>query len=153
MADTGAEPKLVLPQLQSFYDFAIPLAWPIVRIAAGWNLLVHGWGKVARGPDAFAKGFADMGFQTMTMAWVWGSLAIELVGGIALIVGLFTRFFAAALAIEFAVITFVAHWSLGFFWNARGYEYPLVLGIIFFAIALRGGGPLSIDQKYLKKEL
>ncbi len=85
MADTGAEPKLVLPQLQSFYDFVIPLAWPIIRIAAGWNLLVHGWGKVMRGPDAFAKPFADMGFASMT--WVYGALAIEFVGGIALILG------------------------------------------------------------------
>ncbi len=38
MADTQAEPKLLLPQLKPFYDFAIPLAWPVIRIAAGWNL-------------------------------------------------------------------------------------------------------------------
>src|SRR5438874_13453312 len=110
MADTQAEPKLVLPQLRSFYDLAIPLAWPVVRIAAGWNLLVHGWGKVARGPAAFAKPFADMGFDSMTMMWVWCSLAIELVGGVALIVGLFTRFWAAAAAIEMAII-------MGLYWN------------------------------------
>ena len=42
------EPKLLLPGLKPFYDVAIPLAWPIIRIAVGWNLLVHGWGKVAR---------------------------------------------------------------------------------------------------------
>ena len=49
MADTQAEPKLLLPQLRPFYDFAIPLAWPVIRIACGWNLAVHGWGKVSRG--------------------------------------------------------------------------------------------------------
>ena len=59
-----AQPKLLLPQLQSFYDFAMPLAWPIVRIACGWNLAVHGWGKVTRGPGAYVKGFADMGFDS-----------------------------------------------------------------------------------------
>ena len=31
-----------------------------------------------------------------------------------IIFGLFTRFFAAALAVEFAIITFVAHWPVGF---------------------------------------
>ena len=63
MADTQAEPKLLLPQLKPFYDFAIPLAWPVIRIACGWNLAVHGWGKVTRGPSAFVKGFADLGFE------------------------------------------------------------------------------------------
>jgi putative oxidoreductase len=143
MADTGAEPKLVLPQLQSFYDFAKPLAWPIIRIAAGWNLAVHGWGKVMRGPDAFAKPFADMGFASVT--WVWSALAIEFVGGIALIVGLFTRFWAAAAAIEMAIIMWL-YWNNGFAWLSRGYEYVLLWGLVCFAIALRGGGPYSLDR-------
>jgi putative oxidoreductase len=149
MADTGAEPKLVLPQLKPFYDFVIPLAWPIVRIAAGWNLAVHGWGKVARGPDAFAKAFGDMGFASMT--WVYGALAIEFVGGIALILGLFTRFWAAAAAIEMAIIMWL-YWNNGFAWLNRGYEYVLLWGLVCFAIALRGGGPYSLDRA-LGKEL
>ena len=149
MADTGAEPKLLLPQLQSFYDFVIPLAWPIVRIAAGWNLAVHGWGKVMRGPDAFGKAFGDMGFASMM--WVYGALAIEFVGGIALIVGLFTRFWAAAAAIEMAIIMWL-YWSNGFAWLNRGYEYVLLWGLVCFAIALRGGGPYSLDRA-LGKEL
>ena len=63
--------------------------------------------------------------------------------------GLFTRFFAAAIAIEFGVITFVAHWPNGYGWtNPRGgWEYPLMWGLLFFAIALRGGGPYSLDRK------
>src|SRR5262249_36126690 len=141
MADTQAKPKLLLPQLQSFYDFAIPLAWPIVRIAVGWNLLVHGWGKVTRGVGAYAKGFAEMGFDSIV--WVWGALGIEFVGGIALILGLFTRFFAAAAAIEMAVITYI-YWKNGFAWLSRGYEYTLMWGLVSFAIALRGGGPYSV---------
>jgi putative oxidoreductase len=149
MADTGAEPKLLLPQLQSFYDFVIPLAWPIIRIAAGWNLLVHGWGKVyERGPAFFFKPFADMGFAST--AWVWGALAIEFVGGIALIVGLFTRFWAAAAAIEMAFIMWL-YWNNGFAWLNRGYEYVLLWGLVCFAIALRGGGPYSLDRLFGKE--
>ena len=150
MADTQAEPKPVLPRLQAFYDFAIPLAWPVVRFAAGWNLLVHGWGKgIVRGPAAFAKPFADVGFDSMF--WVWSSLAIELVGGLALILGLFTRFWAAAAAIEMAVLMWL-YWNNGFAWLARGYEYVLLWGLVCFAIALRGGGPYSLDRA-LGKEL
>ena len=60
--------------------------------------------------------------------------------------GLFTRFFAAAAAIQLLVITFI-HLPQGFGWTTRGYEYPLLWGLILFAIALRGGGPYSLDRK------
>jgi uncharacterized membrane protein YphA (DoxX/SURF4 family) len=39
---------------------------------------------------------------------------IETIGAVLIILGLFTHFAAAAAAIEFAVITFVAHWPAGF---------------------------------------
>jgi putative oxidoreductase len=146
-----AEPKLFLPSLQRFYDAVIPLSWPIVRLAVGWNLLVHGWGKIMIGPtDAFLKGYTDLG-ATPAALWFWSSTAIETLAGISLILGLFTRFFAAAAAIELLVIT-VLYWNNGFGWLHRGYEYTLRWGVICFAIALRGGGPYSIDRK-LGREL
>src|SRR5437879_6394856 len=98
-----AEPRLLLPGLQRFYEIVIPLAWPVIRIAVGWNLLVHGWGKVTRGPSFYVKGFVEQGFDP-ALPWVWAALIIEFVGGAALIVGLFTRFFAAAAAIEMLII-------------------------------------------------
>jgi putative oxidoreductase len=146
MAGTRAEPRLLFPQLRSFYDWVTPLTWPLIRFAVGLNLLVHGWGKVTRGPGAYVKAFADQGFETATMAWVWGGLLIEFVGGIALILGLFTRFWAAAAAIEMAIISY-SYLGNGFGWLNRGYEYTLMWGLVCFAIALRGGGPYSLDRK------
>jgi putative oxidoreductase len=146
MPDTVArEPRLLIPGLKSFYDQAIPLAWPIIRIAVGWNLVVHGWGKVMRGPEAFVRPFVEQGFDP-ALPWVWAALIIELVGGIALILGLFTRFFAAAAAVEMLIIT-ALYWKNGFAWLNRGYEYTLLWGLVCFAIALRGGGPYSLDRK------
>jgi len=145
MSDVGTNPRPLLPFLKPFYERVIPLAWPVIRIACGWNLAVHGWGKVTRGPSAFVKGFADLGFEP-ALAWVWGALAIEFVGGIALILGLFTRFFAAAAAIEMAIISYI-YWKNGFAWLNRGYEYTLLWGLACLAIALRGGGPYSVDRK------
>jgi putative oxidoreductase len=151
MADTQAEPKRLLPQLDSFYDFACPFSWLVVRVAIGWNLLVHGWGKLSGGATANAlKGYTDLGFSPPAL-WFWTATTLETVGGIALILGLFTRFFAAAVAIELAIITAV-YWHTGFSWTRRGYEYTLMWGLISFAIALRGGGPYSLDRK-LGKEL
>jgi putative oxidoreductase len=39
------------------------------------------------------------------------------------------------------------YWKTGFSWLNRGYEYTLLWGLVCFAIALRGGGPYSIDRK------
>jgi len=144
-SETKAKPKLLFPGLESFYAIAVPLAWPIVRFAVGWNLLAHGWGKVTRGPSAYIRGFVEQGFDP-ALLWIWGALIIEFVGGIALIIGLFTRFFAAAAAVEMLVIT-ILYWKAGFSWLNRGYEYTLLWGLVCFAIALRGGGPYSVDRR------
>ena len=146
MAETHAEPRLLLPFLQPFYDTVAPLSWLVIRVAVGWNLLVHGWGKVLVGPTpAFLKGFSDLGF-TPPEIWFWGAFAVETFSGIALILGLFTRVFAAAAAIEMLIIMIV-YWDNGFSWMRRGYEYVMLWGLVCFAIALRGGGPYSLDRK------
>jgi putative oxidoreductase len=145
MAEAQAEPKLLLPFLKPFYDVVTPLSWLVVRLGCGWLLVVHGWGKVTRGPSAYIKGFSDLGFEP-ALLWVWGALFIEFGGGLALIFGLFTRFFAAAVAIEMLIITCL-YWKNGFSWLGRGYEFTLLWGMVAFAIALRGGGPYSLDRK------
>jgi putative oxidoreductase len=143
--DVQAEPRPLLPFLKPFYAWAIPLAWPIVRLGAGWLLIVHGWGKVTRGTAPYVKGFAELGLEP-ALAWVWSALVIEFVGGIAIVVGLFTRFFAAAAAVEMLIITAI-YWKNGFSWLNRGYEFTLLWGLVLLAIALRGGGPWSLDRK------
>ena len=49
MPETQAQPRLLVPGLKPFYDWAIPLVWPLIRIAVGWNLVVHAWIKLQRG--------------------------------------------------------------------------------------------------------
>jgi putative oxidoreductase len=153
MAEAQAETKLFFPFLRPFYDAVVPLSWLVVRVAVGWNLLVHGWGKIIIGPTpSFLKAFVDLGF-TPPEIFFWSSFLIEMLGGICIIFGLFTRFFAAAAAIEMLCIVVTYWWSgNGFGWMKRGYEYALLWGWVCFAIALRGGGPYSLDRK-LGKEL
>jgi len=151
MAQTQSEPKLLLPFLQPFYDTVAPLSWLIIRVAVGWNLIVHGYPKLLNGSnDAILKAFADLGYNPPAL-WFWASAGIETFAGISLILGLFSRFFAAAAAIEMLFIT-ITYWGNGFGWMRRGYEYVLLWGLLCFAIALRGGGPYSLDRK-LGREL
>jgi putative oxidoreductase len=145
MTSEASEPRLIIPALEPFYETVRPLSWLIVRIAAGSILFVHGWLKVPRGPASFAGAYESLGFYPGA-AWAWSSTIVELSAGICITLGLFTRFFAAAAAIEMAIIT-TLYLKNGFSWLGRGYEFTLMWGLICFAIALRGGGPYSLDRK------
>jgi putative oxidoreductase len=140
------EPKLLLPFLKPLYDAVIPLSWPLVRCAAGLILAVHGWGKIARGPEAMAPIFVPMGYAH-PVPLIYLLIFVEFFGGIAIALGLFTRFFAAAVTIEMAVITFAHYLPNGFSWLNRGYEYVLLWGLVSMAIMFRGGGPCSLDRR------
>jgi putative oxidoreductase len=76
-------------------------------------------------------------FHNITLA------VFEFVGGICIALGLFTRFFAAAAAIDLAIITFTVFWPRS---GYTGSEYVFYWGLTLFAIALRGGGPYSLDR-------
>lgn len=144
MAD-ATETRLFLPALRPLYASVEPLVWPLVRIAVGWNFVVHGWGKVIAGPAALVPGFAQVGLPDATNLILLLTF-VEFVGGICIMLGLFTRFFAAACAIELAYICFGLYWPNGFSWLKRGYEYVLLWGLLCFAISLKGGGRLSLDR-------
>jgi putative oxidoreductase len=152
---SAGEPKPIIPPLASFYSHTRELSWLVVRLTAGGMLLVHGIMKVmpmaekgfAATIDAFAVGsMARRGIEPAIFA-AYVVFFLETIGAVLIILGLFTRLIAAAAAIEFAVITFIAHWPAGFAAGRGGWEYPLFWGLILFAIALRGGGPYSLDRK------
>jgi putative oxidoreductase len=144
------EPRPLIPALAPFYAQSRELSYLVIRLTAGGMLLAHGINKLINTTvTAFAaNSLARRGIEpALPLAYV--VFFLETVGAICIMLGLFTRFFAAAIGIEFLVITFVAHWPHGFGWsNPRGgWEYPLFWGLIILAIGLRGGGPYSLDRK------
>lgn len=137
-------PKLLIPQLESFYRWVEPLSWALIRITAGLMLIPHGWPKLMMGVSATAqmalikRGIAPAEPLAVVL------ITLETLGGLCIALGLFTRFWAAAVTIEMAVIVY--HHLPKFGWAERGYEYPLFWGLVMLAIALRGGGPYSVDR-------
>jgi putative oxidoreductase len=144
---TGREPKLLFPGLAGFYAAVSDLWYPMIRITAGALLAYHGWDHLTRGFSPLAAGFAKNGYLLPT-AMAVAVFFLETVGAVGVIVGLFTRFFAAGIAIQLAFIAFVVQMPRGF----GRMELFLIWGIVFFAIALRGGGPYSLDR-VIGKEL
>ena len=134
------EPKLLYPGLADFYKTWSPIAYTIVRVVVGIIMIMHVIPKYNAGAAAVAGNMARYGLEP-AIAFAYAAIFLEAVGGACLILGLFTRFFAAALAIEMLIAMFAAHWARGFSVGAGGYEYVLLLGVVLFAIALRGGGP------------
>jgi len=152
MVETKSEARLLLPALAGFYASWSELSYALMRIVIGGILFVHGWGKVTGAGLSGVSGYmAKLG---LVPGFFFGGSAIvlETIGALCVLLGLFTRFFAAALAIEMLIAILTVHLAKGFGVGGGGYEYVLLLGIVLFSIAIRGGGPYSIDAK-LGKEL
>src|SRR4051794_16930386 len=146
MMQTQTEPRLLFPGLRPFYAKLEPLSWLLLRCACGLILAVHGWGKISRGAEAMAPAFMKMGYEH-AVPLIWFLAFVEFVGGLAIALGLFTRFFAAMVTIEMAVILFAHYLPNGFSWLNRGYEFVLLWGLVAMAIWWRGGGPYSLDRR------
>src|SRR5450759_4493259 len=128
--------KLIFPGLAGFYAAVSDLWYPMIRIACGSSLLYHGWGKLAAGQFTIGPTLAKYGIEPSGPLGYLVVL-IETIGADCVIFGLGTRVFAAAIAIEMAVIAFKVKMPLGY----AQMELFVLFGVVFFAIALRGGGP------------
>ena len=77
----------------------------------------------------------------------------EFFGGIGLVAGLLSRFSAASIAVIMVGAIVMQHAQNGFFMNwagtqaGEGFEYHLLAIGIAIAIAIKGGGALSLDRK------
>ncbi len=111
----------------------------VLRIMTGLLFLQHGTSKSLGFP---ASKFS--GVSPMTMGGVVGML--ELVGGILIVLGLFTRPVAFVLSGLMAVAYFLAHAPSGIFPLLNGGELAVLYSFVFLYLSARGGGPWSLDQ-------
>jgi putative oxidoreductase len=119
------------------FDLTQPMN--ILRIMCGAFMFPHVAGKFAAG--ALSVGtvgfFAKAGF-TPPEFWVLLAAAAETAAGIALILGICTRFAAlgAAAVLLFAVYALQVVKGFGWTWNTGGYEYPVFWAVTSIAVAI-----------------
>ncbi len=148
MQGTIDKSRLILPGLAGLYEGVAPYSYALIRFGAGVVFMYHGYAKLFLGFGAFvAKNIlTPMGFPMPdVLANVLGVL--ELFGGAALALGLLTRPIALMFAIEMA---FVVKWHFpnGYFFTSPkgGYEFPLLMLLIYVAIFFGGAGRCSLDR-------
>ena len=122
----------------------IDAALAIIRIIVGIVFFVHGYQKVFQFGFAGVSGFfAKAGIPLPGLSGPFIAL-LELLGGLALMLGVATRVVAALFAIEMVVAVLLVHLKQGFF-APMGFEYPLTLCLASVALALAGPGAYSVD--------
>jgi putative oxidoreductase len=147
-----SEQRLIYPGLAGFYTSVGEIAYTVVRVVVGVMFLMHVWGKFKIGAGAVAANIMAKNGLEPALTWAYVVMALEVVGGICLVLGLFTRFFGAALAIEMLIALITVHLPKGYAAGGGGFEYVLLIGAACFLIALHGGGPYSVDRA-IGKEL
>jgi putative oxidoreductase len=137
--------------------------WPLpIRICVGIIFAVHGYQKIfVQGIDNVTKFLGPgstperpgLGLPLPELMAYLVSYA-EFLGGICLILGLFTRYASLALTVVMIVAIFMVKVKVGLIGQrGTGYELDLALMSGCLALLLAGPGPLSLEKLLFKREL
>ncbi len=119
-----------------------PYILSILRIIVALLFLEHGLQKYF--------GFPSAGPPMTPLLYVQG--VIEIVGGILLVVGAYTRLVAFVLAGDMAVAYFMAHFPRSFFPAVNGGDAAVLYCFVFLYLLFAGGGPWSVDRFALQQD-
>jgi putative oxidoreductase len=116
----------------------------LLRVAMGLLFIMHG---------AYLKLFiftmpgTGQFFQSLGLpGWfAWLVLLYETIGGIMLIVGIYTRWVAIFLGVHLLFAAYLGHWGNGWLFTNQGggWEFPAFWAIACFALALIGDGAMA----------
>lgn len=122
-----------------------PYILALVRILTGYAFLLHGTAKFFEFPFSMTEGNGAV--PLMSIFGLAGVL--EIVGGVLILLGLFTRVTAFILSGQMAVAYFMFHFSI--FPLANQGEPAMLFSLVFLVLAVFGGGALSLDNRATSK--
>jgi putative oxidoreductase len=133
--------------------------WPLipVRLIVGYGFMEHGFAKLSKGPDAFAHILEAINVPA-PLFMAWSTILVEILGGLAVILGAFVTLASLPMAAVLLVAMFTVHLPYGFSsikivaitaggaqFGPPGYEVDLLYLACLVALVLGGPGPLAID--------
>jgi putative oxidoreductase len=130
-----------------------------LRIMVGYGFMAHGLAKLSKGPDAFAGILLALGVP-MPHLMAWLTIGIELLGGLAVLLGAYVAIASLPMAVLLLVAIFTVHLPYGFSsiklmgvhggraqFGPPGYECDLLYIACLAALVLGGSGPLSLTRR------
>lgn len=141
--------------IHSLFDTKENIGALILRVPTGIILMAHGAQKLfgwfgGGGLEGTGAWMDSIGLGPgVLMAFLAG--AAEFFGGLALVVGFLTRLAGVATAFTMVVAIFTVHIGSGLFVSNGGYEFGLSLLAACAALAVMGGGSLSLDRLVAQK--
>lgn len=134
--------------------------WALVplRLVVGFGFAAHGYAKLVRGPESFARILHVMGIPAPGLM-AWATSLLELVGGISLMLGAFVLPLSLPLAVVMVTAMFGVHFRYGFssirlqalsasgaVFGPIGYELNLLYVAALLVLAMGGPSPVSVDR-------
>jgi putative oxidoreductase len=151
---TSSAVQYRIPALAPVWNSLSQLSYPLIRFTAGAMLAPHGAQKLFEWFGGNRAGtamfFAKLGL-TPALPMVYAAGFVEFFCGLFIAIGLFTRPAAVAASVMMTVALVTAHLPRGYFLASGGIEFALFWLVVLVAIALRGGGAVSLDRKLGKE--
>ena len=129
-----------------------PWALTMLRLVVGVAMLIHGWDKLIPsgglhrnhllgGAEAFTRYVATLGLAY----WLgYVSLVSEFLGGLCLILGILTRFWALLVTGDMLVAIVMVDIHRGY----GGCQYSLAMLVMAFMLLVAGSGAASLDRRF-----
>jgi putative oxidoreductase len=116
----------------------------LLRAAIGIDWIAHAFLKTTRGMNTHEALLAKNG---ITPLLAWPTFGIEVMGGIAILLGWYTRQWAALLLIFLGVVVWIK-WPVGWTYSntGGGWEYPLFWLIAQATLVCAGGGAFALQK-------
>ena len=115
----------------------------LLRIAIGFDWIVHAFLKISRGMYTHEALLAKNG---ITPLLAWPTFSVEVVGGVAILLGWYTRQWAAFLLIFLGVVVWIK-WPVGWGYSntGGGWEYPMLWLVAQASLVLAGSGAFALQ--------
>jgi putative oxidoreductase len=123
-------------------DILQPASLFFLRGVLALIFFTHGYPKLTGSGPAMQAFFVQHGLPG---SFVYLAGILEVCGGIALAVGVFTRPIALLFSVEMAVAIWKVHSAKGYF-AVHEYEFPLALGVVCLVLTSTGAGAFSLDR-------
>ena len=127
-----------------------------LRLIVGFGFMQHGVAKLSRGPDVFVAILHALGVPAPHLM-TWLTISVELLGGLAVLLGAFVTLASVPMATLLLVGIFTVHLPYGFSsirlkgvtpagaqFGPVGYECDLVYLACLSSLVLGGPGPMAI---------